>query len=55
MLTSQIILRAHDYIRIATPVAESEFEVQMLATDATGNTGITGTKTIGIHTVQLYG
>ena len=37
------------------PVTNAIIEMQMLATDATGNTGITGRQAIGIHTVQIYG
>lgn len=36
------------------PVNPAVFEIQMLSTDATGNTGISGRQAVGIHTFQLY-
>ena len=38
----------------AGPSADAQFEVQLLATDATGNTGIVGTQLVGIFTIQVY-
>jgi len=36
------------------PVNQAVFEIQLLATDATGNTGVAGRQTIGIHSFQMY-
>lgn len=37
------------------PATEAIFEIQLLATDATGNTSISGRQNVGIHTLQIYG
>jgi len=37
------------------PSAQALLELQFLATDSTGNTGITGVQTVGLFTLQLYG
>lgn len=36
------------------PATQAVIEIQVLATNSTGNTGISGRQNIGIHTVQLY-
>jgi hypothetical protein len=36
------------------PLLPSVFEIQILATDVTGTTGIAGRQAIGIHSIQLY-
>lgn len=36
------------------PTGQSLFEIQILATDATGTQGIQGPQAVGIHTIQLY-
>jgi len=36
------------------PSTQSLLTIEMLATDATGNTGVMGRQSIGIHTLQVY-
>ncbi|ARF11604.1 hypothetical protein Klosneuvirus_2_40 [Klosneuvirus KNV1] len=39
----------------STPATPAILEIQLLATDSTGNTGVSGRQNIGIHSLQLYG
>jgi len=52
-LTTPIIINLGTFSNL--PSAQALFEVQLLATDATGNTGVSGRQTIGIFSLQLYG
>jgi len=36
------------------PTSPSVFEIQILSTDATGQTGISGRQSVGIHALQMY-